>query len=558
MNAAHETLLQVRGLSLRAQASGQAIVKGADFDVRPGEFLAIVGESGSGKTMVARAIMGLTPPGVEVSGGQILFDGHDLLQFSPKQLQALRGAQLGMVFQEPMVSLNPAHRIGAQMAEGLKLHTRLTGKEIRQKCIDMLRRVRIEDPERCLEAYPHEFSGGMRQRIMLASVMLLQPRLLIADEPTTALDMLAQREVLDLMVELATQERTAVILITHNLGLVSRYAQRVMVMCRGDVVETGSVRQVLQSPAHEYTRSLLAALPKPWQARPHRACGDVVIRVQDLQVIYPGSRKGLFGRHAPHHVLKQVSLDVHAGETVAVVGGSGSGKTTLGRAILDVVPTSGGRVLYRGVNVGDARGADRHRFRLGCQLVFQDPYSSLDPRMRVHAIVAEPLRLVPDLDAREKKRRTDETLDEVGLLHLAQRWPHELSGGQRQRVAIARALVRRPEFVVADEPVSALDMTIQAQVLALFRDLQAHHGFACMFISHDLMAVEQIAERVVVMEKGSIVEQGPTAQVLVSPRHPYTRALLDAAPAVETGDGALIGGDGKLCLHIAGAYAKGG
>ena len=533
--SAHETLLQVRGLSLRAQAGGQPIVKDAGFDVAPGEFLAIVGESGSGKTMVARAIMGLTPPGVEIAGGQILFDGQDLTQCKPRQLQALRGAQLGMVFQEPMVSLNPAHRIGAQMAEGLKLHTRLTGTEIREKCIAMLRRVRIENPERCLDAYPHEFSGGMRQRIMLASVMLLQPRLLIADEPTTALDMLAQREVLDLMVELAAQARTAVILITHNLGLVSRYAQRVMVMCRGDVVETGGVRQVLRAPAHEYTRSLLAALPRPGQARPPRAGGEAVIRVQDLQVVYPGSRKGLFGRHAAHHVLKRVSLDIHAGETVAVVGGSGSGKTTLGRAILNVVPIAGGRVLYRGVDVGGARGPDRRRFRLGCQLVFQDPYSSLDPRMRVHAIVAEPLRLVPGLDAREKKRRTDETLDEVGLLHLAERWPHELSGGQRQRVAIARALVRRPEFVVADEPVSALDMTIQAQVLALFRDLQAHHGFACLFISHDLLAVEQIAERVVVMEKGSIVEQGATRDVLGAPHHPYTKALLEAAPLVDLG-----------------------
>ncbi len=530
-----DAFLSIRNLRLEAPASGQAVVEDLSLHLKSGEFLAVVGESGSGKTMAARAILGLLPSGIERTRGQILLNGEDLTRVKPERLRQLRGASIGMVFQEPMVSLNPAHRIGEQMAEGLKLHTSLSAGDIRARCIDMLKRVQIRDPEHCLNAYPHEFSGGMRQRIMLASVMLLKPKLLIADEPTTALDTLTQREVLDLMVELAREEGTAVLLITHNLGLVARYAQRALVLQKGRLIEAGAVRQILYAPKDPYTRQLVDALPKRGASAAREGERVPLIQVRGLSVTYAGTRTGLFKRGPRARVIEQLDLDIAAGETVAVVGGSGSGKTTLGRAILRLLPASGGEILFRGEDILQAGRASLHQFRLACQLVFQDPYSSLNPRMRVGDIVAEPMRHLRELDGDGLRRRLAETLDEVGLAQLAQRFPHELSGGQRQRVAIARALVRRPAFVVADEPVSALDMTIQAQVLKLFQDLQKHHGFACLFISHDLAAVEQIADRVVVMASGKIVEQGTRDTVFDSPQHAYTRALLAAAPVLDAG-----------------------
>ncbi|MEZ2297454.1 ABC transporter ATP-binding protein [Variovorax sp. RCC_210] len=525
-------VLSVEHLKIELRHGTQPLVHDLSFDVKPGEFLAVVGESGSGKTMAARAILQLLPPGISQTGGRIVFDGEDLSTRDVKAMRPLRGPGIGMVFQEPMVSLNPVHRIGEQMAEGLRMHTSLGAPEIRARVLDMLRRVQIADPERCMHAYPHEFSGGMRQRIMLASVMLLKPRLLIADEPTTALDTLSQREVLDLMVELARDNGTAVLLITHNLGLVGRYAQRAIVLEKGHLVETGDVPAILVEPKQAYTRKLVDALPRRQAARPEATAQQQqpLVQVRGLCVSYPGARTGLFKRQPPQRVIDTLDLDIHPGEMVALVGGSGSGKTTLGRAILRLAPSQSGQILFRGEDVRTAGRAALHRFRLACQLVFQDPFSSLDPRMRVHDIVAEPLRHLPALDAAARLKRVHETLDEVGLDGLGARYPHELSGGQRQRVAIARALVRRPAFVVADEPVSALDMTIQAQVLRLFQSLQAHHGFACLFISHDLAAVEQIADRVIVMERGRIVEQGARDAVFDDPRHAYTQALLAATP----------------------------
>jgi peptide/nickel transport system ATP-binding protein len=521
--------LSVDGLKLVASRSGAAVVDEVSFSVRAGEVLALVGESGSGKTMAARAILGLLPPGIECAGGRITMDGEALLQASPGRLRALRGGQIGMVFQEPMVSLNPALRIGAQLAEGLKLHTRLSTAQIEERCLAMLARVRIRDPERCMKAFPHEFSGGMRQRIMLASVMLLKPKLLIADEPTTALDTLSQGEVLDLMTELAREEGTAVLLITHNLGLVSRYAQRAVVMNQGKVVEMGAVHQVLHAPQHAYTQQLVAALPRRAPAVERHVAPVALIEARGLCVTYTGAARSWWRPGVAHQVLDGVNLSVHAGEMVAVVGASGSGKTTLGRAMLKLIPGSGGQVLFRGQAVDQH---DMKQFRLACQLVFQDPYSSLNPRQRIGDIVLEPLKLVRGMSAAQAVDRVDEVLDEVGLGGLARRFPHELSGGQRQRAAIARAIVRRPAFIVADEPVSALDMRIQAQVLALFQRLQQVHGFACLFISHDLAAVEQIADRVIVMEAGRIVEEGSRDAVFDHPRHPYTRALLAASPRI--------------------------
>jgi peptide/nickel transport system ATP-binding protein len=521
-------LLKVDHLRIEAARTGVAVVDGVSFHIERGEFLAVVGESGSGKTVAARAVLGLLPTGLRQTAGHILLEGEDLTTLSPKRLRSLRGPAIGMVFQEPMVSLNPAISVGEQMAEGLSLHQRLSRSDIKARCLDMLERVQIRDPLHTFNAYPHEFSGGMRQRIMLASVMLLKPKLLIADEPTTALDTLTQREVLDLMVDLARDHGTSVMLITHNLGLVARYAQRAVVLQKGKVVETGTARQILSSPREVYTRDLVDALPRRGVGANQRRAGELLISTSGLKVEFAG-RQRFFRRQPGVCAVDGVNLDIRSGETVAVVGGSGSGKTTLGRAMLRLIPAAAGEIRFRGKDVPAAAGKD---FRLSSQLVFQDPFSSLDPRMRVGEIVAEPLRHVAQLSTTERAKRVEKMLDEVGLAGFADRWPHELSGGQRQRIAIARAIVREPLFVVADEPVSALDMTIQAQVLRLFERLQAQYGFACLFISHDLAAVEQVADRVVVMQGGRIVEQGSRDDIFDRPQHDYTKALLAAAPVL--------------------------
>jgi peptide/nickel transport system ATP-binding protein len=396
----------------------------------------------------------------------------------------------------------------------------------------MLERVRMNDPVRCLSAFPHEFSGGMRQRIMLAAVLLLKPKLLIADEPTTALDTLSQREVLELMVELAHDEGAAVLLITHDLGLVARYTERAIVLEKGRLMESGTTRQILTDPRNPYTQRLVASLRGGISAGTAVPASEpIVVQVRNACIEYPG-RPGLWRAGTPTQVVHGVDLDVRSGEIVAIVGASGSGKTTLGRAILDLKPLAAGSIRFDGIELARMTPAQRKQFRRAAQLVFQDPYSSLNPRLRVRDIVAATLRHA-DIDAAERAARVDAVLDEVGLASFGDRFPHQMSGGQRQRVAIARAVVCRPRLVVADEPVSALDMTIQQQVLALFRKLQAQYGFACLFITHDLAVVRQIAARVVVMSGGLVVEEGPVPSVFSDPRHKYTRELLAATPALE-------------------------
>ncbi len=518
-------VLEVHRLSIAAGA--RHVVQDLSFRIAPGEALALVGESGSGKSATARAVIGLLPPGLARDGGAIRFEGAALAPGSAA-LRRLRGPGIGMVFQEPMTSLNPAHRIGAQMEEGLALHTSLSRSGRRDACIAMLERVGIADPASRLNAFPHEFSGGMRQRIMLASVMLLRPRLLIADEPTTALDTLTQAEVMDLISGLAREHGTALLLITHDLGLVARYADQALVMQAGRAVEAGPAAPLLDTPREAYTRALVDALPRRGPARPAAPASAPLIEVRSLSVTYP-KRGALFRRAEIFRAVDDVSLAIHPGEVVALVGGSGSGKTTLGRAMLRLVPSSAGQLLFRGQEVTHRSGPALLDFRLACQIIFQDPYSSLDPRMRVRDIVAEPLRLPAGLPMDERYRRAEAMLEEVGLGGLGARFPHALSGGQRQRVAIARALVRNPAFVVADEAVSALDATVRKQVLALLREQQRRRGFACLFVTHDLGVVEEIADRIVVMQHGCIVESGPRDAVLDAPAHDYTRALLAAA-----------------------------
>lgn len=517
--------LSIRNLRISTR-TGLELVKGVSFGVESGQFMALVGESGSGKTVIGRSILRLLPDGLEQSGGTIHFREKPIENLSSEEIRRLRGAEIGMVFQEPLVSLNPAMRIGAQMAEGLREHRGMSEKEIRSRSIEMLRRIRITDPEACLVAYPHQFSGGMRQRIMLASVMLLKPKLLIADEPTTALDSISQREVLDTMIELTRDTGTAVLLITHNLGLVARYANEVVVLKAGEAVEAGPVGRVMERPENTYTQHLLASVPKLVSRQPQESRGAVILEGSDLNLAYRG-------KHGTKAALDGVSIAIRAGETVAIVGSSGSGKTTLGRALLRLIDADSGVIRHHGVDITALPDRKLTAFRRRCQIVFQDPFSSLDPRMRVGAIVREALRGEPGLSRADADRRMREVLNEVGLgAGFAERLPHQLSGGQRQRVAIARAIVRRPELIVADEPISALDMTVQRQILDLFDDLQRRFGFSCVFISHDLGAVQQIADRIVVMEAGRIVEEGDSAVIFGQPKHEFTRRLIAASPVL--------------------------
>jgi len=531
-----KNLLTVDGLSVRVTGIGLDVVKNVGFTVQAGEIVGIVGESGSGKTLAARAAMGLLPPGIATTGGSIKFDGEEIVGIAPRRLRQLRGSRIGMVFQEPMTSLNPSMLLGHQLDEGLALHRRLPEAKRREMILDMLQRVGMDQPERALGAYPHEFSGGMRQRIMLASVMLLRPALLIADEPTTALDAVVQRDVLELMVGLTREEGTAVLLISHDLGMVARYCDRIIVMCRGEIVEQGKSDELLARPKHPYTRKLLGAMPKRGAERSFAKDEQPIVSIRNLVVEYPGRQK-LFRRDPPHRALHGINLDIAPKQVVAVVGSSGSGKTTLGQVVAGLVKATAGEVRFDGAPIGRDQKA-YWDYRMNCQMIFQDPYSSLDPRQTIGQIVGEPLRHVRDMGSAAARQRVVEVLEEVKLgADYANRLPHQLSGGQRQRAAIARAIVRRPRFVIADEAVSALDVTVRAQILDLFTELQNRHGFSCLFISHDLGVVEQVADRVIVMDKGRIVEEGDRSTVFDAPQHPFTRKLLSAVPALQSAPG---------------------
>ncbi len=526
-------LLEIERLVVTLSRHGQRlrnIVEDVSLTLATGEMLALVGESGSGKTMIGRSILSLLPDAASVTDGAIRLAGRNLIGLAPSQLREVRGGEIGMVFQEPMVSLNPSLRIGVQMMEALLLHRDLGRKQARAICLDMLARVGIQDPIGSFDAHPKQFSGGMLQRIMLASVLATRPRLLIADEPTTALDAISRKQVMDLMSELTREIGTSVLLISHDLGLVSQYANQVVMLRKGRVVESGTPTAILLNPRHEYTRALVDALPVRAPVDETAVSLDApILEVDDLCVEY-SRRKRMFSQTVVRRAVTGVSMHIRRGETLAVVGESGSGKTTIGRALVRLLNTSAGRIVFDGEDCANFTNERLLAFRRRTQMVFQDPYSSLDPHMRLGDIVAEGLR-VQNLSSAERLRRAAEMLAEVSLPgDYVTRFPHELSGGQRQRVCIARAIVGEPAFIVADEPVSALDVTVQHQVMVLLARLQRKYGFTILFISHDLGIVEQIAHRVMVMYRGRMIESGSRDDIYDRPCHPYTQRLLAATP----------------------------
>jgi peptide/nickel transport system ATP-binding protein len=530
-----EPLLEVSGLDVRfATPDGEVhAVRGLDFAIAPGESLGIVGESGSGKSQSALALIGLLADNGRATGAA-RFGDKNLLHQSERELAALRGAEIAMVFQDPMTALNPYLSIGTQMSLVLRRHTGASARAARAQCTEMLAAVKLNDPEGRLEMYPHELSGGQRQRVMIAAALLCRPRLLIADEPTTALDVTVQAQILALIADLRDALGTTVLLITHDLGVVAGHCDRVLVMEAGERRDYGTVAQVFHSPGHDYTRRLLAAVPRvdaPGRAGTTRGTGSL-LHVDELSVSFrlPPSRWP--GRARRLTAVDRVSFDLAPGETLGVVGESGCGKSSLARALLRLVPASAGRVSLLGRELLPLQGADLRAARRELQVVFQDPLASLDPRMTVRDIVAEPLEsFCPELGRDEITKRVAKVLERVDLepVHL-NRYPHEFSGGQSQRIGIARALVCAPKLVICDEAVSALDVSVQAQILELLLHLQREMGLALVFIAHDLAVVREISHRVLVMYLGRAVEIADAEQVYLRPRHPYTRALLGAVP----------------------------
>ncbi len=575
--------MSVRGVSVdfNTETGVFRAVDSLDFDVRPGRTLAIVGESGSGKSVTSMAIMRLTDyTSGRIATGQILFrdnDGRetDLTTATDEQMRAIRGNDIAMIFQEPMTSLNPVFTIGDQIVEAIMLHQQLSRSAARQSARKLLEKVRLPDAEQLLDRYPHQLSGGMRQRVMIAMALSCQPRLLIADEPTTALDVTIQAQILNTIRELQRDLGTAVIFITHDMGVVAEMADDVVVMLRGKKVEQGTVDEIFNAPKHPYTRALLAAVPRlgsltgsdlPLRTPQTVLEGDTlrevgetreqdtarydepVLRVEKLTTRFDVGHN-LFGRVTHRvHAVEEVSFDVYPGETLALVGESGSGKSTIGKTLQQLVAPTSGAVRYNGHDVFSMDAAGRQRLRQEIQYIFQDPYASLDPRKTVEFSIAEPIRTHGLLNGDAAiARRVGELLEQVGLKpEHAKRYPHEFSGGQRQRVCIARALASNPKLIIADESVSALDVSIQAQILNLLMDLQKDRGLSYLFITHDMAVVEKVSHRVAVLYLGQIVELGTRRQIFESPQHAYTRKLLAAVPVAEPGrhiDTSLIEGE---------------
>ncbi|MGB3447795.1 MAG: ABC transporter ATP-binding protein [Xanthobacteraceae bacterium] len=540
MDAINQPLLDIRDLSVAFGAGDRATlaVDRISYSMRRGECVALVGESGSGKSVSALSILKLLPyPSASHPSGTIRFKGQDLLTMSEREMRGIRGNDISIIFQEPMTSLNPLHTIEAQIAEILQLHTTLRGGAIRARVLELLTQVGIPEPETRLGSYPHQLSGGQRQRVMIAMALANEPDLLIADEPTTALDVTVQAQILQLLADIRARLGMSMLFITHDLGIVRRIADVVCVMNKGKIVEQGPVEQVFTAPQHPYTRALLAAEPKPDPAPPQHDA-PVVMQASDLKVWFP-IKRGLLRKTVGHiKAVDGVSLAVRRGETLGVVGESGSGKTTLGLALLRLI-SSDGPIVFLGNNIQGLRFKAMRPFRRDMQIVFQDPFGSLSPRMSVGDIIAEGLSVhQPQLSQEQREARVVKALVDAGLDPATRfRYPHEFSGGQRQRISIARAVVLEPSFVVLDEPTSALDMLLQAQMVDLLRDLQRKRDLTYMFISHDLRVVASLASHLIVMRHGKVVEEGPASDLFKNPKTDYTRALFAAAFRLETANG---------------------
>ena len=537
---AEEKLLTVDDLSVTFDAPGGAVeaVKHVSFRIGKGETVALVGESGSGKSVTALSVLQLLPyPMARHPSGSIKYEGEELVGAPESQLQHVRGNEIAMIFQEPMTSLNPLHNIEKQISEVLYVHKAMNPVQARARVLELLNLVGIRNAEQRLTAYPHELSGGQRQRVMIAMALANEPDLLIADEPTTALDVTIQAQILKLLKELQQRLGMAMLFITHDLGIVRRMADRVCVMTDGEVVEQGDTEAIFDKPQHAYTKHLLAAEPKG-RKKPGAKVAGVVVSGDDVKVWFP-IKKGVFRRTVDHvRAVDGVSVTVREGHTVGIVGESGSGKTTLGMALLRL-ERSTGAIAFDGRDIQGLQSRDMRPLRREMQVVFQDPYGSLSPRMSIAEIVAEGLAVHGIGDKAERDALVVEALDEVGVdPDWRHRYPHEFSGGQRQRIAIARALVLKPRFIVLDEPTSALDMSVQAQIVDLLRDIQEAHRLAYLFISHDLKVVRTLADEVIVLRGGKVVEQGTADAIFDNPKDPYTQALMAAAfemKAVESG-----------------------
>jgi microcin C transport system ATP-binding protein len=514
--------------NLTVAFANNRVVNQVGFTLDRGETLALVGESGSGKSLTALSLLQLLPPGATCTG-RIVVDGQSVIGAADGLLRRLRGGVAGMVFQEPMTSLNPLTRIGKQIAEAVHLHQHIPREAIRARVIELLDEVGFPDASNRLDAFPHQLSGGQRQRVMIAMALANDPALLIADEPTTALDVTIQAQILKLLATEKAARGLALLLISHDLAIVRRYADRVCVMKNGLVVETGPVAKVFDAPRHPYTRMLLAAEPRG-NPLPLPIDATTLMQGSGVKVHFP-IRRGVLRRVVGHvRAVDGVDVVVHAGETVGLVGESGSGKSTMGYALLRLVEATG-CIRFAGTDLSELDKKSLRRLRADMQIVFQDPFGSLSPRLTVAEIVAEGLAVhEPKLSRTERGRRVAEALEEVGLAaDIGDRYPHEFSGGQRQRIAIARAIVLKPRFLVLDEPTSALDMSVQAQIVDLLQKLQHDHELGYLFISHDLRVVRALAHRIVVLRQGRVVEQGPAEEMLARPRHDYTRALMAAA-----------------------------
>lgn len=524
---ADQAVLSVRDLRVQfGRERPVEVVHGLDLDIAPGEVVAVVGESGSGKSVTALSVIGLLPEGARASGS-VRLRGRELLGLTQRELRAVRGAQVALISQDPVASLNPVFTIGFQVIEAVRAHNRaLKGAAARRRAMELLALVEIPDPERRMGQYPHELSGGQCQRVGIAMALASDPQLLIADEPTTALDVTVQAEVLDVLARLGRREGRGILLITHDMGVVAELADRVVVMRDGRRVEDGSAQQVLTAPAAAYTRQLLDAVPRIGARGAGAAVPDtgLMLDVRGLVVAYGSRLRGKV------RAVDSVDLQVGRGEILGLVGESGSGKSTIARAVIGAAPVTAGSIVIDGLDMQTAGRAERRRMRRRIGVVFQNPALSLNPRYTVRQSVAEPVSSIMGLRGRTLVDRVDELLDSVGLAQHGERYPHELSGGQRQRVAIARAVALDPALLIADEPTSALDVSVQAQVLEVFRELQQRLRFACVFVSHDLAVVDELCDRVTVLRHGRVVESGAREQVLKHPEDPYTRRLIAAAP----------------------------